>query len=266
MTRLYVADFGSLFGWKYFAHKDEEDGGLRGFEDWFRVFCREMTPTHFVCCFDAGHDRRKAIDPEYKIARKTKPKDEAMLDQLRRAPDFVASLGIPCLREGGEEADDIIASVVAQHASEDTEVVVVSSDKDLCAVVGEFCRLYDPRPGKDGECKFLDVDGVVRHLGVPPWRVADLLAVAGDSSDGIKGIKGIGTVQAVRAIQQTKSVAGLFRKAALGELVDLKPSTQRLFAEGREQFEHAMALVKLRVDVPVPRSMETFRLRKQVAA
>jgi DNA polymerase-1 len=264
-VRLYVADFGSLFGWKYFAHREEDDGGLHGVANWFGAFCREMQPTHFVMCLDAGHERRKAVDAEYKLARKTKPKDDAMIDQLRRAPDFLGQVGVPMLRESGEEADDVVASVVTRYASDEIETIVVSSDKDLGALVGDHCRQYDPKPDADGVCKFWDVAGVTERLGVPPWRVGDFLAMAGDSSDGIKGIKGIGKVQAARAIQQTRSMAELFRKAAKGELVDLNPKSQAIIAAGRGEYDHALRLVTLRTDIAVP-ELDAFKLGKAVAA
>lgn len=268
MTRLYVADFGSLFAWKFFAHENEVDGGLLGFQRWYEAFCKEMQPTHFVVCFDAGHDRRAAIDPEYKIARKAKPKTPDYVEQLRRAPAFVmGELGIPALRCVGEEADDCIASIVTQHTAPGREIIMVSTDKDLSALVSETTQLYDPKPhGKGGECRFWDIAGVTERMGVPPWRVVDLLSMAGDAADGIKGIRGIGNDRALIALRQTKSMAELFRKAAKGELTGLGKKTMSTIANGRAEYEHAKKLVEMRLDIPTPKDFEAFALRKVAAA
>lgn len=265
MTRLYALDMGSLFAWQYFAHAEEVDGGLLGVNAWWLDFVHHLAPTHVVACLDAGHARRAAVDPEYKISRKTKPKDEVYIDQIRRLPETLTEIGIPWLRESGEEADDVIGSVVTQYASSECEVIVVSTDKDLSCLVGDHCRRYDPKPNKAGECLFYDVDAVTAKMGVPPWRLTDLLSIMGDSSDDIKGIVGIGEKQALAALQQTKSMSELFRKAAASALANLKPSSQAKIAAGRAEYEHARKLVELRCDIPIP-ALDTFALSKAVAA
>jgi 5'-3' exonuclease len=265
--RLYVVDAGSLFGWCFFAHKDEpEDGGLKAVDNWLWNFRAQMKPTHLVMCLDAGNVRRTAIDPEYKLGRKTKPKPEGFIEQLRQLPDVMAASGVPCVRIDGEEADDVIASIVARHVSESCEVIVCSTDKDLTALVGENVRLYDPKPTPSGECRFWDASGVVERMGVPPHRVPDLLAMWGDTADGVQGIKGIGETYAKAALQQTRSMSELFRKAAKGELQNLKPATQKLLAEGREQYEHALKLVTLCKTLDVPSDLEAFRIQERRAA
>ncbi len=265
MTRLYALDCGSLSAWQYFAHEAEPDGMLIGIGNWYEEFCQAMQPTHLVACLDSASTRRSTIDPEYKLNRKIKPKDEAFIDQLRRMPDLLHELGITSLRYDGEEADDALASVVTTHASEDCEVIVCTSDKDLGALVSDHCKLYDPRPDAAGVCKYWDAAGIVERMGVPPWRVADLLAMWGDSSDNIAGIVGIGEKYAKAAIQQTKSMAELWRKAEAGTLANLKPGTQAKIAAGRAEFDHAMKLVAMRTDLPVP-ELESFRTQKREAA
>lgn len=255
MARLYVIDAGSLCAWQYFAHETEEDGMLVGVQHWLTRFRQHTEASHMVVCYDAGHDRRTAIDPEYKLARKTKPKPEAFIEQLRQAPDAISNTGVPGIRIGGEEADDVIASVVAAHSLGDTEIIVVSSDKDLSALVTDGVQRYDPKTEK-----FYDEAGVVEHMGVPPWRVCDLLAMAGDATDGIHGIKGIGEVRAKAAIRQTKSMTELFRKAETRTLADLSEKTQATIADGRQQYEAALKLTTLYRSLTVPVELDAFAL------
>lgn len=265
MTRAYVIDAGSLAAWLYFANKEEADGMLNAVHRWFVEFVDQMKPSHYVVCLDSKSTRREAIDAHYKIGRKAKPKEEAFVDQLRRLPDFLVQNGVPTFRAEGEEADDCIASIVTAYASEDVECWVVSSDKDLGALVGDHVKLYDPRPDKEGNCRAWDAAGIEERLGVPPWRVADFLAMAGDSSDDIPGIPGIGKKYALVALRQTKSMAELWRKAAAGQLDTLKPAIQEKIAGGRADFEHCMKLVQLRTDIPVP-PLSTFAVSKGGAA
>lgn len=256
-----MLDMGSILSWQYYARKDEADGMLHGFEQWYYGFSSSLEPQYVACCFDAGHDRRKAIDPEYKIGRVAKEKDEAMIDQFRRAPEFIASLGLQCIKIGGEEADDVIASIVSRVASEDTEVVVASTDKDLAQLCRPGVLIYDPKPTAEGKYRFWDASTIKQRMDVDPWRIVDLLAMAGDSSDDIKGIKGIGDKYAKVAIRQTRSMAELFRRAAAGELKDLSPATQNKIVDGRAEYDHAFALAQLYRGLDVPSEIEAYRIQ-----
>ena len=255
MSRLWVLDMGSLCGWHYFANPDGDNGMLAALEGWLQEFAERFNPSHVVACFDAGNNFRNKIDPEYKLSRKTKPKPENFIAQLRQAPEAVAKRGIAVVRVDTFEADDLLASVVARF-SDEIEITVVSEDKDLFCLVGERVQQFAPAHGV-----FYDEAKVIEKLGIPPWRVPDYLAIAGDSSDGIKGIKGVGEVTAKYAIQHTKSAAEIFRKAAAGAFVDLKKGTQAKLAAGRAEFDHAMELVRLRVDVPIPGELEAYTVR-----
>lgn len=266
MSRLWAIDLGSIAAWQFFAKEDDPEGMLDGVHNWFRYFIDHMKPDYVAVCFDAGHARRAAIDPEYKLNRKVKPAPEGYIEQLRQLPEVIDKLGLCAVRFSGEEADDAIASIATQHASAELEVIVCSSDKDLGALVTERVKLYDPRPDADGNCRYWDAAGVKERLGVPPWRVPDYLAMAGDSADNIAGIVGIGKKYALAAIQQTKSMAEVFRKASRGELQHLGAAAQAKIAAGKAQFDHAMQLVELRCDLPVPQDLDAFRVKRQEAA
>lgn len=259
MTRLYVCDVGSLAAWMYFANP-EPDEMLIAMRNWISNFRESMKPTHMVMCCDTGRERRKSIDPSYKSGRDKKPREEELIRQLKELPALFDADGIPHLLIPGEEADDLQASVVSQFGSDEVECWVVSSDGDLAALVSDNVKLYDPRPDEDGNFRSWDVDGVTKMMGVPPWRVCDLLAIAGDSADSIPGIKGVGEDSAVKALRQTKSIGELFRKAAKNELVGIKPLFQKRIAEGRDQYEHCLKLTTLYKSLNVGTSLEQFKL------
>ncbi len=262
MSRIYALDMGSLCGWHYFANPEGERGMLVALEGWIAEFVQKFKPSRVVACFDGANNFRNKIDPEYKLNRKTKPKPENFIAQLRQAEGVTTAAGIKSIRYEGYEADDLLAHVVAKFADEENEVIVVSEDKDLMCLVGEHCRQFTPMRGE-----FYDEAKVLEKMGFPSWRMTDYLSMVGDSSDNIKGIKGIGEVTAKYVIQNTKTMNEAFRKAERGEFKDLKPATQKKLAEGRAEFEHAMKLVQLRFDVPVEINLEDCAIAaKDVAA
>jgi len=128
-------------------------------------------------------------------------------------------------------------------------------------LVGNNVKQYDPRPNKDGNCVFYDAETVAKKMGVQPHRVLDLLSIAGDSSDDIPGIEGWGKVAATNAILQTKSLAEIVRKAAHGELKNITPKNQVKFTEQLDALQLSRELASLRLDVPVPKDIESFCIK-----
>lgn len=268
--RLYAIDGNALAHWQWHAYAESGETTLAdATRNWWSSFCRELNPTHAVVCFDGGNNWRKQVYAEYKASRLAKPVDEEKLAALKTVDAAWQDLGVPTLRYETFEADDTIASLCAVFADELCEVVVVSSDKDMMQLVGDSVLQYDPRPNKANECVFYDAAKVEEKLGVPPHRVQELLAIMGDSSDDVPGVDSWGKVAAVNAIRQTKSLAGILRKAGAGELEHITPKKQAALVDAASaggSLMLSLGLVKLRVDVPVPSSMKTFRLSKQEAA
>ena len=223
---------------------------------WFRGFREAMSPTNFVCCFDSKTSWRKLVSPEYKIARLAKPPDEMKIKSLAEANAMWRSMGLATAGADGYEADDAAATLAARFASPDVEVVLVSSDKDWLQCVGDNVKQWDVRPNKAGEHVFYDAAKVEERHGVPPHRLAELLAICGDQSDSVAGIKGIGKVQATVAIRQTRSADEIFRKAQLGQLKDITANNQKKFIDGRADFNLALQLVTLQYDAPIDLDIE----------
>lgn len=257
MSRIYLLDANGVAHWQYHSsHVDERGEELpltAKVARWFLEFREKMNPSHFVACFDGRGNWRKEVYAEYKSARAAKPKDEAKLKALNEMPDLFESLGVKTMYFNGFEADDVIATLCARFAGE-TEIVTIATDKDMMQLVEQLeggPTQYDPRPNKANECVYYDAAKVEEKLGVPPHRVAELLAIMGDASDSVPGIEGIGRVQAINAIKQTKTAAEIFRKAAKHELANITPKNQDKIVAGREAFDLSLRLVSLRFDVPV---------------
>lgn len=261
--RLYLVDVSGVAHWKWHSSdKTTEDGMINGLRQWFYYFLSAYEPTFIAACFDGKNNWRK--DPtrgghcEYKANR---PKlDPLLVAQLDLVPDVIAEMGIKQLRHDGFEADDVIATLCSRLADDETEVIIVSSDKDLAQLIGDNVKQYAPQPGKDGNTRFYGASLATEKHGVPPHRMAEYLALVGDSSDNVAGIEGWGSVRARNAINQTRSWPELVRKARSNELEKITPKLQQFLVEHLDDFNVAHRLVSLRYDVPLEVELDDLRI------
>jgi DNA polymerase-1 len=261
--RLYLVDLSGIAHWKWHSgDQTTEDGMLHGLRQWFYDFLNAYEPTHIVACLDGKNNWRK--DPkrggvvDYKANRQKL--DPLLSAQLAKVPDVITEMGIKQIWHNDFEADDVIAHLCAKFADDETEVVIISSDKDLAQLIGDNVKQYDPRPGKDGNTRFYDVKLATEKHGVPPHRMSEYLALLGDSSDNVAGIKGWGAVNARKAINQTKSWLELVRKARANQLEKITPKLQQFLVEHLDDFNVAHRLVSLRFDVPLEVKLDDLRI------
>src|SRR5262249_59596490 len=104
---------------------------------------------------------------------------------------------IPCLEQGGFEADDLIATYVREACAAGASAVIVASDKDLMQLVRDCVVMYDSM--KDRQ---IGIPEVMEKFGVPPEKVVDVQALIGDSIDNVPGVPGIGVKTAAQLIAQ----------------------------------------------------------------
>ena len=170
---------------------------VRGFADFLLRLIREAAPTHLAVAFDGSLTTsfRNEIYPAYKAQRDLPPPElEAQLDDCR---ELAGALGASTFVDQRYEADDLVASLCRVLLEAGHGAVVVSSDKDLCQLVGEHVELLDFARGER-----YDPDRVRRRFGVRPEQIPDLLGLAGDPVDNIPGIRGIGPKTAVALLEE----------------------------------------------------------------
>jgi DNA polymerase I len=205
---------------------------------------REERPTHLCVVYDApGDNFRNEIFAEYKAHRPPMPPElGAQLGMVRRV---VEAFGLAQLEVPGFEADDIIATLAKLATAAGMEVVICSSDKDLM----QLC---------DGDVSVLDtmknrrfhVEEVREKFGVPPELVGDVLALMGDSIDNVPGVAGIGPKTAAELINKFGSLDALL--AGAGEI---KGKRGVSIVEAKESIRVSRELVRLRDDVPLPKTL-----------
>jgi DNA polymerase-1 len=206
---------------------------------------REQRPTHLCVVYDApGDNFRNEIFPAYKAQRPPMPPELAQ--QLGMARRVVEAFGLTQLEVAGFEADDIIATLAGKAVAAGLEVVICSSDKDLLQLCdGDVAVLDTMRNRRLGPAE------VREKFGVPPERVGDVLALMGDSVDNVPGVAGIGPKTAAELINKFGSLEELLASAGA-----IPGKRGVAIAEARDAIRLSRELVRLRLDVPLPRTLE----------
>ncbi len=198
-------------------------------------------PTHFAVIFDhSSQSFRNAIFPDYKANRSAPPED--LVPQMALIREATRAFGLPCIELEGYEADDLIATYAEQAKAAGAQVTILSSDKDLMQLVGGGVKLRDPMRKVD-----IGPDEVAEKFGVPPEKVADVQALAGDSVDNIPGAPGIGVKTAAQLIGEYGDLDTLLARAE-----EIKqPKRRQTLVEKADQIRMSRELVTLKRDVAV---------------
>src|SRR5207244_6628011 len=138
---------------------------------------------------------RDDVYPQYKATRSAMPDD--LSRQVEPLHEAVRALGWPLLSVEGVEADDVIATLVAQASARGWRTVISTGDKDLTQLVDQRTLWINTMANEK-----LDIAGVTAKFGVPPERIVDYLALIGDQIDNIAAVQGVGPGYASEWLQQ----------------------------------------------------------------
>jgi len=209
---------------------------------------------------------RDKLFASYKAQRPPMP-DELSI-QMPFVRRYCDAMRLPILEYPGYEADDVIGSLARQAREEDLEIFIVTSDKDLMQLVGGPVRLLNPTKGD----LIVDEKMVEELMGVPPNKVADVMALMGDSIDNIPGARdpndkpapgerrkaGIGEVGARQLIQQFGSAEEALRRAG-----EVKRASYREALEKCGEFvKLSKQLATIPLDAPVPLELEALKIQQ----
>ncbi len=219
-----------------------------GFCNMLWKLLREMPPdnrpTHLAIVFDKSEITfRNKLYPDYKAHRAPAPDD--LIPQFPLIREAVRAFDLPCLEQVGFEADDLIATYVRQACEQGAIATIVSSDKDLMQLVTDCVTMYDTM--KD---RRIGIAEVIEKFGVPPEKVVEVQALAGDSSDNVPGVPGIGVKTAAQLIVEYGDLETLLNRA--GEIK--QPKRREALIENAEKARISRQLVLLddKVELEVP--------------
>ena len=114
-------------------------------------------------------------------------------------------------------------------------------------IVGERVCLFDPVKGKRS-----GIPEVLERFGVEPGRVADVLGLAGDTSDNIPGVPGIGKKTASDLVQRFGSLEGVLKWTDLVNGKERKKNLRSYEDQARLSKELATVRRDVPLEIPLP--------------
>lgn len=267
IDRLFLIDGHSLIFKMYYAFlrrpminsKGQDTSILFGFTKYILELIEREKPTHLAVAFDPpGGTFRNRLYPEYKANRSETP--QLVIEALEPLTEICKAMNIPVLMVMDYEADDVIGTVAKKYQNEDTQVFMVTPDKDYGQLIDK--NIFQLKPGKaGGEDELIDIEAVCGKYGIQePSQVIEILTLCGDSSDNVPGVKGVGEKGAEKLIGQFGTVENIY--AALDQLTEKQ---RTMFEEARPHIGLSHDLVTIDTKVPVKISKEEMRIDKDFA-
>ncbi len=228
---------------------------IYGFTTMTLKFIKTRQPKYLAVVLDAGRETfRNEIYEDYKANRPEAPPE--LVPQFPYIRKVLEAMNVAVLEIKGYEADDLIATLAKDLSAKNTEVVIVSGDKDLMQLVGKEVKLFD-----SAKEKWIGIEGVKEKFGVKPENVVEVMGLMGDSVDNIPGVKGIGEKSAIALIQKYHTLESLFDHLDDLETTGLRgiARIRKALMEGKEAAFLSRDLAKLRTDAPVNLELEQLR-------
>ena len=182
-------------------------GAVRGVIAMLRKLMDDFAGSPVAVVFDAGgRTFRDDIYSEYKANRP--PMSDDLRVQIEPIHDIIRAMGLPLLHVAGVEADDVIGTLASQATASSRKTVISTGDKDMAQLVSEHVTLVNTMSDTT-----LDEAGVADKYGVPPARIADYLALMGDSVDNIPGVPKVGPKTAAKWLTQFGTLDDVIARA-----------------------------------------------------
>jgi len=201
--------------------------------------------------FDAkGKNRRHEQHPEYKATREATPEDLGV--QFGIMDELIPLLGVPYYKIEGYEGDDIMATIAMRT---DDEIGLLTKDKDIFQIVDDRVKIFDSQKNE-----FLGVEMVEAKFGIPPEKVLELLALAGDTADNIPGVKGVGDKTAAKLLNEHGDLDGIYEN-----IESVKGKLKEKLINDKEKAYLSRELVRLDIldEIPEPEINDNPELLKE---
>jgi 5'-3' exonuclease len=185
---------------------------------------------------------------------------DALVGQFELAERASAALGLRVWPMIEFEADDAIATAAHRLAGQPgvERVLITAVDKDMCqCVMADRVVCWDRF--KD---VMLDEAAVLAKHGVAPASIPDLLALVGDTADGIPGLEGWGKSSAAKLLGAYGHIAAIpDDHAAWSVALRGADRLARVLREHRAEATLYRTLATLRTDCPIACDLEALAWR-----
>lgn len=237
----------------------EPTGALYGLTTMLLKTIDQFSPDYLIAARDLpGGTFRHSLFEEYKGTRAEA--DDALISQLKQAPEIFEAFGIPVYCEPGFEADDMIGTIVKKlEKNNDVEIIIATGDLDTLQLVsGKKVQVFTLRQGITDTIIY-DEDRVRERYGFGPEYVVDYKGLRGDPSDNIKGIKGIGEKTAEALISEFGSIEDIYTALKSDpeefEKAGIKKRVIELLTAGEEDARFSKQLASIHCDAPIAFSL-----------
>jgi DNA polymerase I len=217
-------------------------GCVYGFLVSLRTVKNKYPHAHVTIAWDTDSTRRKSIDASYKSNR---PHFSAT-EQINDLKGIFSNLNVSQAEYAGEEADDVIASLIKKYQDDTNQIYIYSADKDLLQLVedGKVIAIH-PKKGSKPE-KILDEAAVKEEFGVWPRDLQCYQCFRGDSVDNVPGVPNLRISCVIPLIEKYHTPQEVYAHLGEQKLTDF----QRASLEASEQRVYLnQGLVALRNDL-----------------
>lgn len=210
MKKLLILDSNSLMNRAFFALPPltNSDGittnAIYGFVNMLLKMKDEINPDSIIATFDikAPTFRHKEYS-EYKAGRKKMAPE--LNEQFPIVKELLKFMGVKIFELEGFEADDLIGTVSKFAENNETEVYVVTGDKDALQLASKNTKIVITKKGVS-ETAVYDEDAFNEEFGITPTQFIDVKGLMGDKSDNIPGVPGVGEKTAFKLVKEYGSL------------------------------------------------------------
>jgi len=221
---------------------------LYGFTNMMNKIIKEENPDYALVALDKGKTFRHDSYSNYKAGRPETPQE--LITQIDYSKNLLEAMGISWKEAPGYEADDIIGTM-AQNLDDDTEVLIISSDRDLLQLINDKVKV---KLLKTKDYLLLDEFNFIKEYGIEPNKVIDLKGLQGDVSDNIPGVKGIGEKTALKLLNEYKSIENIYVN-----IENIKGKLKEALIENKDDAFMSKQLATIYKEVPLDISLTNIK-------
>ncbi len=229
---------------------------LYGFARFLGDLIERRAPQYLGVAFDESLGAtgfRERLFPAYKANREPAPPE--LKRQFALCREYCRHLGVAEYASSEFEADDLIGTLASSMRAHGLRITVVTRDKDLSQLVGPGDVFWDY--SDSAEYRYEEIAG---RFGVQPERMADYLALTGDSVDNIPGVPGIGPKTAAALLGAYASLDEIYADLPGTASVPVRGAArlpQRL-ATHRDAAYLARSLTRIHCSAPLPADRQSL--------